>query len=380
MNNTDIQYQSLLKLVLGKGKRKKNRTGTDTFGVFGAQARFDLQEGFPLLTTKKVFAKGIIHELLWFLKGDTNIKYLVDNDVHIWNGDAYRKYKNTPTDLVGYAGLKSDDNGRGVCHYSKEEFIEKIKNDADFAGKWGDLGQGTYGQMWKAFPYYKENPFEGMPDDFAESPSYSDFEGRVDQIKKAIDKLKTNPDDRRIIVSAWHPYWVDHCALPPCHVLFHFNTEELDAAERWALLLKKRGLASIHTPKPMNVEDSLKWCEEECDKEFIPKRRLNCLFYCRSQDLPLGTPFNWASYALLLSMVAQVVNMVPGELIWTAGDVHIYENQIEGIKEQLNRQPKALPRLKLNPDITDLFDFKFEDIEIIDYDPHPAIKMPVSTG
>lgn len=358
MNNVDKEYLRVCNEILTKGRRKKNRTGVDTFSLFGVQCRFDLSEGFPLLTTKKVFTKAVVHELLWFLSGSTNIKYLVDNDVHIWDADAYRKYKRI---------MFKENGGHPNEIPTKEWYIEQIKTNPEFANKWGELGEGTYGGMWRGFPYY--NAYETLAE-----PQGGDCLARVDQIAKVIDTLKNNPDSRRIIVNAWHPYWVDHCNLPPCHVLFQFNTEELSAKERYDVYMKSVGLeydALIKDEKAVH---------EGADKMGIPRRRLSCQLYQRSCDFPLGVPFNWASYSFLLSMVAQVVNMVPGDFVWTGGDVHIYENQVDGIKEQMTREPRELPSLKLNPEVKDIFRFKYEDITIEGYDPHPAIKMPLSVG
>jgi thymidylate synthase len=366
MNEFDEEYKRLLRLILDKGRVKKNRTGVNTIGVFGAQARFNLSQGFPLLTTKKMFTKGIIHELLWFISGSTNIKYLVDNDVNIWNKDAYRRYLET------FKGMKRnlEPDAQPI---SIEKFVNLIKEDSQFANNWGNLGEGTYGGMWRAFPYY---PLPVWYDDADEACANVKS---VDQLSKAIDKLKNNPDDRRIIVNAWHPYWVDHCVLPPCHVLFQFNTEELSLEERWGLFLNKKQLASFHSPRMMTIDESCKWAEQECDKWNIPKRRLNCLMYQRSCDTFLGVPFNIASYSLLTCMVAQCVNMVPGDFVHTFGDLHLYENHTEQAYEQLGREPKDAPLLKLNPQIKDLFAFKFEDISIEGYDPHPPIKGEMST-
>ena len=214
----DFTYLDLVNRVLTEGKPKKNRTGIDTVGIFGAQARFDLADGFPLLTTKKVFFKGIVHELLWFISGSTNIKYLVDNGVHIWDDWAYQRYLKFISKFVVVG--ESD-----KPTLSQADFIHRIKTVDEFAKIWGDLGTGTYGGMWRAFPFY--NDYETVAS--AEGRETLDT---VDQLKKVIEKLKTNPDDRRLIVSAWHPHWVDHCALPPCHVLFHFNTELLSDGRR----------------------------------------------------------------------------------------------------------------------------------------------------
>lgn len=390
MNNTDLEYNRLLNIILDSGKRKKNRTGVDTIGVFGAQARFNLAEGFPILTTKKVFTKGIIHELLWFLRGETNIKYLVDNDVHIWDGDAYRNYK-TKFEKEGWAILKGSEkagvldsyteNGetftaRSARPHTKEEYIARIKSDGEFARTWGDLGQGTYGQMWREFPYAHLSPGH-------QHELYRVELKTVDQLQKVLDKLKSNPDDRRMIVSAWHPYFVDHCALPPCHCMFHFNTEELDIYDRWNLL-DTYNKNPDGSPKDLfkltDIETNPDGFMRSCDDIGMPRRRLNVLLYQRSCDTFLGVPFNITSYSLLLAMVAQVSNMVAGEFIHTYGDLHIYENHLTQVEEQLSREPKTLPKLVLNPNVTDLFKFKYEDIKIEGYDPHPAIKGEVSTG
>jgi thymidylate synthase len=372
MNNVDLEYNRLLSLILTKGKRKKNRTGVDTIGVFGAQARFDLSEGFPILTTKKVFTKGIIHELLWFLKGDTNIKYLVDNDVHIWDSDCYRKYTEIKSKNDGdVSEMVFEPTTNAYRMLRKDEFIDGIKRNDDFAKKWGELGQGTYGQMWRAFPYYL--------------PEYTPDNGTgllrtVDQIQKVIDKLKTNPDDRRMIVTAWHPVLVDKATLPPCHCMFHFNTEELTLEERSILQIKEIGKNPTRPTFDLATLNGEKSLDTYLDEVGIPKRRLNVLLYQRSCDTFLGVPFNITSYALLLSMISQVVNMVPGEFIHTFGDLHIYENHLEQVKEQLSRTPKTLPKLVLNPEVKDLFKFTYNDIKIEGYDPHPAIKGEVSTG
>jgi thymidylate synthase len=373
MNEFDEEYKRLLRLILDKGRVKKNRTGVNTIGVFGAQARFDLSKGFPLLTTKKMFTKGIIHELLWFISGSTNIKYLVDNDVNIWNKDAYRRYLET------FKGVKRnlEPDAQPI---SIEKFVNLIKEDSQFANNWGNLGEGTYGGMWRAFPYY---PLPVWYDDADEACANVKS---VDQLSKAIDKLKNNPDDRRIIVNAWHPYWVDHCVLPPCHVLFQFNTEELTEHERLTLWQKRFVYEDVDGQKftpsglpTLDIQNFSKIAEERFDKDGVPRRRLNCLMYQRSCDTFLGVPFNIASYSLLTCMVAQCVNMVPGDFVHTFGDLHLYENHIEQAKEQLGREPKDAPLLKLNSQIKDLFAFKFEDISIEGYDPHPPIKGEMST-
>lgn len=375
-NRTDSRYFGLLNLILKEGRVKKNRTGIDTIGVFGAQEKFDVDlNAFPILTTKRVFFKGIVHELLWFIKGDTNIKYLVDNGVHIWDEWAYKRY------TIEYK-KKFIDTGvhnaftKGYCAetkqwilYTQDEFIQKIKDcppfqnnpdgsnnweDARFAIEWGELGEGTYGGMWRAFPYY-------------ESAAIDPQVGYVDQLVKVVEKLKSNPDDRRMIVSAWHPYWVDHCALPPCHTLFHFNTEELTHEERCEL-------ASAH------IGDAKAWeiNPADLDRLGIAKRKVNLLLYQRSCDTFLGVPFNITSYALLLAMVAHCVGMEPGVFTHTYGDLHIYSNHKEQIQTQLSRTPRRLPKLWLNPSVRDLFAFTYDDIKLEGYNPHPAIKADVA--
>jgi thymidylate synthase len=351
-NHVDDEYFGLLRLILEEGRVKKNRTGIDTIGVFGAQAKFDVDmDAFPILTTKKIFFKGIVHELLWFIRGETNIKYLIDNGVHIWDEWAYVKFKKD--------GWLGETNYASFIH-TQAEFISKLKElpkDDWFVTKFGDLGEGTYGGMWRAFPYADCSVGECSPDS-------------VDQLKKVIDKLKTNPDDRRMIVSAWHPYWVDHCALPPCHCLFHFNTEELTLNERIQIMLRGK-------------------TEEECKQIIqmipdnlihykIPTRRLNCLLYQRSCDTGLGVPYNITSYCLLTAMIAHCLNMEPGVFTHTYGDLHIYSNHIDQLKGQLKRVPKKLPKLWLNPQIKNLFDFRYEDIRLENYESHPSIKMDVA--
>ncbi|MBD5249871.1 MAG: thymidylate synthase [Barnesiella sp.] len=260
-------YLDLLDHIMTHGSDKGDRTGTGTRSVFGYQMRFDLADGFPLLTTKKLHLKSIIHELLWFLHGDTNVKYLQDNGVRIWN---------------------------------------------EWAGPDGDLGH-IYGYQWRSWPDYKG--------------------GHIDQIKEVIEQIKTNPDSRRLIVSAWNVADLPGMHLPPCHLLFQF---------------------------------------------YVADGRLSLQLYQRSGDSFLGIPFNIASYALLLMMVAQVTGLRPGEFVHTIGDAHIYNNHFEQVREQLSRTPRPLPRMKINPDVKDIFDFKYEDFELTDYNPHPHIAGKVA--
>ena len=261
------QYLDLLQHVLDHGIFKEDRTGTGTHSVFGYQMRFDLQDGFPLLTTKKLHLKSIIHELLWFLKGDTNVKYLQENGVRIWN---------------------------------------------EWADENGDLGH-IYGYQWRSWPDYNG--------------------GHIDQIKEAIDTIQNNPDSRRIIVSAWNVADLPQMNLPPCHAFFQF---------------------------------------------YVANGKLSLQLYQRSADIFLGVPFNIASYALLLMMVAQVTGLEAGDFVHTLGDAHIYNNHIEQVREQLSREPRALPTMKLNPNVKSIFDFKYEDFELTDYNPHPHIAGKVA--
>ena len=351
-NSVDKEYNWLLECILEEGRVKHNRTGVDTIGVFGAQAKFDVSmTAFPILTTKKVWFKGIVHELLWFLKGDTNIKYLVDNGVHIWDEWAYKRYQQLTKDSVAADLFDSQDH-----------FIEQLKNGSIDA-KWGDLGEGTYGGMWRAFPGPDYDMGYYVP-------------RNVDQIQKVMDKLKTNPDDRRMIVSAWHPYWVDHCALPPCHCLFHFNTEELTNEERDAVATTRQK-CEAHMAA-VDAYDKTGTYFDVLTNLGVPKRRVNLLLYQRSCDTFLGVPFNISSYSLLLAMVAHCVNMVPGVFTHTYGDLHIYTNHLDQVKEQLSRTPRKLPKLWLNPDVKEIDKFKYEDIKLIDYNPHDAIKAPIA--
>ncbi len=287
------QYLDLCKHILDNGETRKDRTGTGTISTFGYQMRFNLQEGFPLLTTKKVFYRGIFEELLWFLSGSTNIKPLVDKKVGIWNEWPYKDYTNS-----------KDYKGETL-----EEFVEKIRNDQEFADKYGNLGP-VYGKQWR------------------------DFNG-VDQIKELIENIKNDPFSRRHMVVAYNPAEVKDMALPPCHSLFQFYVS-------------------------------------------ADGKKLSCQLYQRSGDVFLGVPFNIASYSLLLAMVAQVCDLEPYEFVHTFGDAHIYLNHVDQIHEQLSRTPRKLPKLVLNPEVKDIFDFKYEDIKIEDYDPYPAIKGAVS--
>lgn len=285
------QYIDLCKYILENGIKKEDRTGTGTISTFGYQMHFDLSDGFPLLTTKKVHLKSIIHELLWFISGSTNIKYLVDNDVRIWNEWPYEIYKKSSA----------------FQNETIEEFAAKIKEDDEFAKKWGNLGP-VYGKQWR------------------------NFDG-VDQLADLIEQIKTNPNSRRLIISAWNPSEVKDMALPPCHAFMQF---------------------------------------------YVVDGKLSCQLYQRSADVFLGVPFNIASYALFTMMIAQVCGLKPGKFVHTLGDAHIYLNHLEQINKQINRSLRKLPTMVINPNVKSIFDFKYEDFELKDYNPHSGLKGKVA--
>ena len=377
MNVLDLVYQDLLQTIMDHGVEKETRNGK-TKSIFGYQIRHDMQSGFPLLTTKKMYWKGIVTELLWFLRGDTNIKYLVDNDCHIWDGDAYKNYLHKvirDKDIVRY--LKSysvDANGVPTIElYSKEEFIERIKTDDEFAEKWGELGP-VYGKQWRNWKTF-----------------FTQKQG-VDQIQNLINDLKTNPDSRRLMVNAWNVGELDQMTLPPCHYGFQVYTRELSLEERCKLL----------NPKPQSY-DLVEATHEALKNQNIPTRAISLMWNQRSVDTFLGLPFNIASYGLLLEIIAKAVNMVPDQLIGNLGDVHLYNNHIEQAKEQISRTPYKLPKLNINTEFwpyeggecgegplnaTAVFnsfkDDNFckclleEDIQLGNYQSHPAIKAPLS--
>ena len=285
------QYLNLIQNVLDNGIKKEDRTGTGTISYFGQQMRYNLNEGFPLVTTKKVHLKSIIHELLWFISGDTNIKYLVDNDVRIWNDWPYAAYQ------------KSEEfQGETI-----EEFAAKIKESDEFAEKWGKLGP-VYGKQWR------------------------DFAG-VDQLEDLINQIKNNPTSRRLIISAWNPAQIKDMALPPCHCFMQF---------------------------------------------YVNDGKLSCQLYQRSADIFLGVPFNIASYSLFTMMIAQVTGLGLGDFVHTIGDAHIYLNHLEQVDRQLKREPRALPKMIINPEVKSIYDFKYEDFELVDYNPYKGIKGKVA--
>ena len=308
MNSLDKQYQTLLQDILDNGITKSDRTGTGTISVFGRQIRHKMSEGFPLLTTKKMPFKTMVTELLWFLRGDTNIKFLVDNDCHIWNGDAYKNYKVENQKLADVIG-----HGFHGGRLTKEEFINKIKTDADFANKWGELGP-VYGKQWRSWNKWENTFGKG-------------YKQGIDQIANLINDLKTNPDSRRLMVNAWNVGELDQMTLPPCHYGFQVYTRELTEYERGEIL-QPSGLDAL------NREGRYRFWKEN----NMPTRAISLMWNQRSVDTFLGLPFNIASYGLLLEIIAKAVNMVPDELIGNLGDVHLYSNHIEQAKEQIGRE------------------------------------------
>jgi thymidylate synthase len=317
VSKNEQAYLDLLKYVLEHGTRKEDRTGTGTLSIFGYQMRFDLNEGFPLLTTKKVYFDKVVSELLWFIRGETNIRYLLQHNNNIWNEWAFKKWVESDEydgpDMTDF-GLRAqrDEAFRAVYEQEMRRFKQRVLEDDAFAAKYGELGD-VYGKQWRA---WKTSTGE-----------------TIDQLADVIRQIKTNPDSRRLIVTAWSPEDIPTMALPPCHTLFQF---------------------------------------------YVADGRLSCQLYQRSADLFLGVPFNIASYALLTHLIAQECGLGVGEFVHTLGDAHIYLNHLEQVELQLGRSPRPLPRLRLNPDKRSVFEFEPQDIAVVGYDPHPAIKAPVA--
>jgi thymidylate synthase len=363
MNNIDKQYQKLLQDIIDNGVEKKDRTGTGTISVFGRQIRHKMSEGFPLLTTKKMAWKTMVTELLWFLRGDTNIKYLVDNNCHIWDGDCFANYVRNFTKYVD----SLPENGETEFIVNKEKFINKIKTDDEFAKQWGDLGP-IYGKQWRRWTNYPSDVY--VPD-------------TIDQIANLINDLKTNPDSRRLMVNAWNVGELDEMVLPPCHFSFQCYTRELSARERTAL--KSNGSTRLYDSiKEENYQtvDADDVMHTVCDEYNVPKRAISLMWNQRSVDTFLGLPFNIASYGLLLEIIAKEVNMVPDELIGNLGDVHLYSNHVEQAKEQIGREPFKLPTItlpsSLQPNSGNWDKLVFEDFYLNNYQSHPSIKAPLS--
>jgi thymidylate synthase len=363
MNNIERQYQQLLGDILENGVEKKDRTGTGTLSVFGRQIRHKMSEGFPLLTTKKMAWKTMVTELLWFLRGDTNIKFLLDYDCHIWDGDAYKNYTNN---FLGYEDVPS-----------KEEFIKEIKTNSEFAKKWGELGP-IYGNQWRSWVInlIDPNTMELVPP--------------IDQIQNLINELKTNPDSRRLMVSAWNVGELDQMVLPPCHYGFQVYTRELNLEEKWEQYTKS-GLNIEINGTPLE----LKHMGTPFYPKSLPQRAISLMWNQRSVDTFLGLPFNIASYGLLLEIIAKEVNMVPDELIGNLADTHLYSNHIEQAKEQMHRRPYDLPKVQITERnwyqhekvkehlgektfSEKILSYRPECFELIGYESHPKIKAPLS--
>ena len=361
MNTLDKQYTDLLQDILDNGTKKETRNG-GTISVFGRQIRHDMKTGFPLLTTKKMAFKTIVTELIWFLRGDTNIKYLVDNNCHIWDGDCFANYyRNFEKHLNTLP-----ENSEIEFIINKDKFINKIKTDNEFAKKWGELGP-VYGKQWRDWGGRKTDGFIEF-----ESNGYNEHIKGTDQIQNLINDIKTNPDSRRLLVSAWNPADLDSCVLPPCHYGFQVYTRELSLDERLKLWDNKFGFANEEQKNQFDPNVHL-------DTHGVPTRAISLMWNQRSVDTGLGLSFNIASYSLLLMMISKQVNMVPDELIGNLGDVHLYLNHIEPIKEQLTREPYELPTVKLSDRIVnDISEYTLDDIVLENYQSHPTIKMPLS--
>ena len=389
MNNIERQYQQLLGDILENGVNKKDRTGTGTLSVFGRQIRHKMSEGFPLLTTKKMAWNVMVAELLWFLRGDTNIKFLLDYDCHIWDGDAFKNYTKEVDEIID--GYRSGDimgtqphiesmfsDSDKLIPLTKEQFIKKIKTDEEFALEWGELGP-IYGKQWRSWK---------TEDEYLDGVSYFKYPP-IDQIQNLIDELKTNPDSRRLMVSAWNVGELDQMVLPPCHYGFQVYTRELSIEER--LDLSSKTYKELFEPFDFHVVD-----HNEIDELYpVPKRAISLMWNQRSVDTFLGLPFNIASYGLLLEIIAKEVNMVPDELIGNLGDVHLYKNHIEQAKEQMYRRPYDLPKVQITERnwyqhelvkerlgektfSEKILSYRPDCFELIGYQSHEKIKAPLS--
>ena len=351
MNRIEEQYRGLLGSLLHNSNKKQDRTGTGTHSIFGGQIRHQMSDGFPLLTTKKMAFKTMVTELLWFLRGDTNIKYLVDNECNIWNGDAYKNYRN-----------KFEPAPYQFTPDTMEEFINKIKTDDEFAKKWGELGP-IYGSQWRSWRVGK-----GIETTLKTEDGQTLYEAGsmyIDQIKNLIKELKTNPDSRRLMVSAWNVGELSEMTLPPCHYGFQCYVSDLSPLEIIDQA-KKDGLWKDTIPEGMTLG--------ELQKDFKTKK-LSLMWNQRSVDTFLGLPFNISSYAALLCLIAEEVGMVPDQLIGNLGDVHLYKNHKEQAREQLSREMYDLPTVEFSN--VDLLGGEF-DFKVIDYKYHPSIKAPLS--
>ena len=361
MNSADKQYQTLLQTILDFGVEKKDRTGTGTKSIFGYTIRHNMKDGFPAITTKKLAFKTMVTELLWFLRGETNIKYLVDNGCNIWNGDAYKEYFTKKSNEKGPFGLSS-------LILTQEEFIDEIKTNDEFAKKYGELGKiyGKQWRKWRKFHYDSYDEDRGISTDVECNITY------IDQIANLINDLKTNPDSRRLMVNAWNVGELDQMVLPPCHYGFQVYTRELSLDERFKFLMSNGSYSGR-----INFDEQ--FIEDVCNKHNVPTRAISLMWSQRSCDVPLGIPVNISSYSLLLMMIAKQVNMVPDQLIGNLGDCHIYLNQIDGVKEQLTREPYPLPTVKISDIVVnDISEYTLDNIILENYQSHPKIYFPLS--
>jgi thymidylate synthase len=356
MNQLDEDYKGLLGSCLYNGIEKTDRTGTGTLSVFGRQIKHRMEDGFPLLTTKKMPFKTIVTELLWFLRGDTNIKYLVQNGCNIWTGDAYKHYMKTYEIESRESGGKNYlEQLHMLSNLTMDEFTERIKTDDEFAKKWGELGP-IYGSQWRKWVR------KTTRDEKIVEPGV--YETSIDQIQNLINELKTNPDSRRLMVSAWNVGELDKMTLPPCHYGFQVYTRKLSREERMKILSKTQPVQSWEG-----------YMKKDLDAANIPTRAISLMWNQRSVDTFLGLPFNIASYATLLIMLGKEVNMMPDYLIGSLGDVHLYKNHIEQAKELITRTPYKLPKLEITNCNIQNGEF---DYELIGYQSHPTIKAPLS--
>ena len=375
MNNVDKQYFKLINYILKNGVTKKDRTGTGTISVFDYTMKFNMKDGFPLLTSKKMHWKGIVTELIWFLRGDTNIKYLVDNGCNIWVGDAYKKYKTTPIDQI-----EEDDSElvsashRYLDHWSQEDFIQKIKTDDRFAKKWGELSP-IYGKQWRNWGTYEKKlttyTKPGLNSmgvsNLPECKYIEESTKGIDQFQNLINDLKNNPDSRRLMVSAWNVSDIDKMTLPPCHYGFQCYTQEINIEERIKLWCDSIG-------KDVSFGEDMD--HDKLDSVGFPRRKLSLKVTIRSNDVFLGCPYNIASYAMLLHLLSKEVNMIPNDLIMSLGDAHIYMNHIEQCKKQLSQETYRLPTILLKNYSID--EIRVEDIKLVDYKSSPPIKGELS--
>jgi thymidylate synthase len=404
-NRLDEQYQRLLQDIIDFGTTKNDRTGTGTKSLFGYTIRHNMKNGFPLLTTKKMAWKTMVTELLWFLKGDTNIKFLVDNGCHIWDGDAYKRFLNETIKIEPIDAKQRAIEQLLNSKESKEEFINKIKTDDEFAKKWGSLGP-MYGKQWRSWGRKNVTNYDLKDVKGSDQPKVLEAikngedvtkygvkieyqNNSIDQIANLINNLKTNPDSRRLMVNAWNVSELDQMVLPPCHYGFQVYTRELSREERIENYNSKFE-NKIEVPFiKLNLGDAIEnTIDMTLSQVNIPTRAISLMWNQRSVDTFLGLPFNIASYGLLLEIIAKEVNMVPDQLIGNLGDVHLYLNHIEQAREQIEREPFALPTLKhlkednfykaLSEDQTLYSHLENTDFELVNYQSHPAIKAPLS--